>query len=102
MPVRENRARPRSASGGVWGACSPPWVRICGFAMIGVFPPPMTAHPIDLDAFAAAPLVRTPFPYALVPRFVRPEAMAAINADFPLVRHPGSFPLPTLKYGPAF
>ena len=58
--------------------------------------------PIDLDAFEAAPLAREPFAYALVPHFVRPDAMAAINADFPLVVHPGSFPLPTLKYGPAF
>jgi len=33
---------------------------------------------------------------------VRPDAIAAINADFPQVTHPGSFPLPTLKYGPAF
>jgi len=37
-----------------------------------------------------------------VPRFVRSEAMAGINADNPLVTHPGSFPLPTLKYVPAF
>jgi hypothetical protein len=58
--------------------------------------------PIDLDAFEAAPLAREPFAYALVPHFVRANAMAAINADFPLVVHPGSFPLPTLKYGPAF
>ncbi len=62
----------------------------------------MTDLPIDLEAFAAAPLIRAPFPYAMVPRFVRPGAMAAINADYPAVRHPGSFPLPTLKYGPAF
>ena len=62
----------------------------------------MTALPIDLNAFDAAPLTRQPFPFLMVPRFVRPEAMAAINADYPLVAHPGSFPLPTLKYGPAF
>jgi SM-20-related protein len=62
----------------------------------------MSSLPIDLEAFAAAPLAREPFAFAMVPRFVRPEAMAAINADFPLVTHPGSFPLPTLKYGPAF
>jgi hypothetical protein len=55
-----------------------------------------------LNAFEAAPLAREPFAYAMVPRFVRPEAMAAINADYPRVAHPGSFPLPTLKYGPAF
>jgi hypothetical protein len=62
----------------------------------------MTALPIDLQAFAAAPLARQPFPFAMVPRFVKPEAMGPINADYPLVDHPGSFPLPTLSYGPAF
>ena len=62
----------------------------------------MTALPIDIEAFEAAPLAREPFAYAMVPRFVRPEAMVGINADYPLVSHPGSFPLPTLKYGPAF
>jgi SM-20-related protein len=62
----------------------------------------MIAQPIDLEAFAAAPLAREPFAYALVPHFIRREAMAEINADYPLVDLPGSFPLPTLKYGPAF
>src|ERR1700722_3835660 len=62
----------------------------------------MTALPIDLDAFDAAPLVRAPFPFAMVPHFVRPGAMGPINADYPQVDHPGSFPLPTLKYGAAF
>src|ERR1700712_1297752 len=62
----------------------------------------MTALPIDLDAFEAAALAREPFAYAMVPRFVKPDAMAAINADYPLVTHPGSFPLPTLEFGPAF
>lgn len=62
----------------------------------------MTAMPIDLEAFAAAPVAREPFAYAMVPNFVRSDAMPAINADYPLVDLPGSFPLPTLKYGPAF
>ena len=62
----------------------------------------MSPLPIDLAAFDAAPVARQPFPFALVPRFVRPEAMAAINADYPLIAHPGSFPLPTLEFGPAF
>jgi SM-20-related protein len=62
----------------------------------------MSALPIDLDAFEAAPAAREPFPYALVPHFIRPEAVAAINADYPHVELPGSFPLPTLEYGPAF
>ena len=62
----------------------------------------MTALPIDLEAFQTAPLAREPFAFAMVPNFIRHEAIAAINADFPLVDLPGSFPLPTLQYGPAF
>ena len=62
----------------------------------------MTAQPLDLDAFQATPLMREPFPFLMVPRFVKPEAMGPINADYPLVAWPGSFPLPTLTYGPAF
>jgi SM-20-related protein len=58
--------------------------------------------PIDLDAFVATALTREPFPFLMVPRFVKPGAMEAINADYPHVVHPGSFPLPSLKYGPAF
>jgi SM-20-related protein len=62
----------------------------------------MSALPIDLEAFDAAPLAREPFAFAMVPHFIRSEAMAAINADYPRVSHPGSFPLPALQYGPAF
>lgn len=62
----------------------------------------MDALPIDLAAFDAAPVAHAPFAYAMVPHFVQPQAMAAINADYPHVPHPGSFPLPTLSYGPAF
>jgi hypothetical protein len=60
------------------------------------------ALPIDVEAVRGAALTRSPFPYFMVPRFVRPEALAAINADFPTVAHAGSFPLPTLSFGPAF
>ena len=62
----------------------------------------MTPLPIDLDAFEAAPVSRDPFAFAMVPRFVKSEAMTAINADYPLEDLPCSFPLPTLSYGPAF
>jgi hypothetical protein len=58
--------------------------------------------PIDIAAFERAALVREPFPFVMVPRFVRPEAIAGIDADFPAITHLGSFPLPTLSYGPAF
>jgi SM-20-related protein len=62
----------------------------------------MSGLPIDVDAVAAAAVTRAPFPYFMVPGFVKREALAAINADFPAVAHAGSFPLPTLSYGPAF
>ena len=58
--------------------------------------------PIDVEAVTRAAVTRAPFPYFLVPGFVKREALDAINADFPAVTHAGSFPLPTLKFGPAF
>jgi SM-20-related protein len=56
----------------------------------------------DLDAFREARLTTEPFPYAIVPRFIPPRAMTAVEGDFPKVARVGSFPLPSLKYGPAF
>ena len=56
----------------------------------------------DLGAFHATSLTPEPFPYAIVPRFIPPPAMAAVESDFPQVPRVGSFPLPSLKYGPAF
>ncbi len=60
------------------------------------------ALPIDVEAVAGAKLTREPFPWFIVPGFVKREALDAINADFPDVAHAGSFPLPTLTYGAAF
>ena len=62
----------------------------------------MAALPIDVEAVRNAAVARAPFPYFLVPGFVNREALVAINADFPAVAHAGSFPLPTLTFGPAF
>lgn len=57
---------------------------------------------LNLEAFRATPLVQEPFPYLIVPGFVRKEALAAIHADFPPIDQPGSFPLAELTYGAAF
>jgi len=57
---------------------------------------------VDLDALRAAPVARSPFPYFIVPRFVNAAALDAIRADFPAIQQAGSFPLSTLRYGPAF
>ena len=47
-------------------------------------------------------LAREPFPYLILPGFVKPEALAAVHADYPHIDHPGSFPVEELRYGPAF
>lgn len=62
----------------------------------------MTPSPIDLEALAGAAPRREPYPHVVVPGLVPRAALAAIGADFPKIGHAGSFPLPTLGYGPAF
>ena len=62
----------------------------------------MTLHNLDLDAFKAVPLASEPFPHMVVPCFVRPEACAEINRDYPRIAESGSFPVEQLSYGPAF
>jgi SM-20-related protein len=57
---------------------------------------------VDLDALQAARVATSPFPYLIVPGFVRSGALDAISADFPAIEHPGSFPLQSLRYGPGF
>ena len=60
------------------------------------------AHVLDLARFQATPLAREPYEYLIVPQFLKAEALAAINADYPKIDKPGSFPSDTLAYGPAF
>jgi SM-20-related protein len=62
----------------------------------------MILRTLDLDALNAAPLARKPFQYFVVPGFVRAEARANINADYPKISEGGSFPVAQLTYGPAF
>ena len=57
---------------------------------------------LDLESFSAAPLAHDPFDHIIIPRFIRPEVIAAVNADYPKINHSGSFPPAGLKYGPAF
>jgi hypothetical protein len=56
---------------------------------------------LDLEAFARTPLQRDPCDYVIVPRFVRPEALAAVNRDYPAISEPGNFAPENLSYGPA-
>jgi len=57
---------------------------------------------VDLERFSATPLITEPFPYLLVPQFLKPEAFDAVLADYPIISRAGSFPLSECKYGPAF
>jgi hypothetical protein len=59
-------------------------------------------HALDLAALRQAPLIREPFEHLVLPGFVRAEVRAAINADYPRIDRPGSFPVEELRYGPAF
>jgi SM-20-related protein len=62
----------------------------------------MSLQSLDLEVLKAVPLVREPFEYFVVPGFVRPEARAKINADYPKISEGGSFPAAQLSFGPAF
>jgi len=57
---------------------------------------------LRLDAFRATPLVKEPFEYLIVPGFIAPASIAAINADYPKISARGSFPVDEVTYGPAF
>jgi hypothetical protein len=57
---------------------------------------------LDFPALKAAALARDPYEHVIVPGFLKPEAAAAVNADYPQIDKPGSFPSETLRYGPAF
>src|SRR5437867_2039798 len=57
---------------------------------------------LDLERFRTTPLTREPFEFLIVPEFVKTEACAAIDKDYPEVARAGSFPLREVTYGPAF
>ena len=57
---------------------------------------------LDLAAFRDTPLTREPFPFLIVPQFVKATARAAVNTDYPTIDSPGSFPVSGLSYGPGF
>jgi SM-20-related protein len=56
----------------------------------------------DLETFRATPLNCDPYPYLVVPRFVKADALEKINADYPKIAHAGSFPLDHLEFGSSF
>lgn len=57
---------------------------------------------VDLDALKNAPVRNDPFDHAIVTGFIRSEALDEIHRDYPDVGKPGSFPVNTVRCGPAF
>ena len=57
---------------------------------------------LDLSRFAATPMARDPFDHLIVPGFIAPAALPALNADFPAIAKGGSYPPEVLRFGPAF
>lgn len=57
---------------------------------------------LDMEALDRAAVQTRPFPFLIVPGFVRSAALIGIGRDFPAIDHHGSFPLSTLRYGPSF
>lgn len=57
---------------------------------------------VDFESLRSREAARDPFPYLIVPGFIRDEAQNGIEQDYPAIAHPGSFPLASLQYGPRF
>ena len=55
-----------------------------------------------MERFAATPLQRAPFDFLIVPAFLKPAALPAVERDFPRIDSGGSFPAASLPCGPAF
>jgi hypothetical protein len=62
---------------------------------------PAAGRLFDLEGLRATPLTREPFEYLIVTEFLRPAAAAAVNAAYPRIDDPGSFPVVQLACGPA-
>jgi hypothetical protein len=56
----------------------------------------------DFAAFDATPLARAPFDHIVVPAFLRADALAAVNRDFPPIEGPSNFTPERVTCGPAF
>jgi len=57
---------------------------------------------LDFARVSAAPVAEEPFAFAIIPGVVAEGCRDAVEADYPAIGRAGSFPLPTLSYGPAF
>jgi len=57
---------------------------------------------LNFDRLTATPVEPVPFPFVIVPRFIEGSSREDVAQDFPEVSQAGSYPLLSLRYGPAF
>lgn len=57
---------------------------------------------LDLEAFERAPLQKDPCDFVIVPNFVRRDALAEVNRDYPQIEVAGNFPPDEVHCGPSF
>ena|SRR2546423_1390096 len=57
---------------------------------------------INLEALSAAPLNESPFPFVVIPNFLRAEYAESVARDFPDIKARGSFPLRQTAGGAMF
>lgn len=57
---------------------------------------------LEFERINAARVESEPFPFTIIPCVVSQEFRTPIEADYPAISRYGSFPLPSLSYGPAF
>src|SRR5512134_941941 len=57
---------------------------------------------LDFEALHEAPLQKDPCDFIVVPQFVKREALAEVNRDYPNIEVAGNFPPEQLRYGQTF
>jgi hypothetical protein len=57
---------------------------------------------LNLKELQAKEVTARPFPFLIVPQFIKKEACREVNEDYPKIKAPGSFPLEALKSGANF
>ena len=57
---------------------------------------------LDFEALDRAPLQKDPCDFVVVPHFVKREALAEVNRDYPEIEAPGNFAPEELRYGTTF
>ena len=62
----------------------------------------MPAKMLNVDKLAATPLNRDPYDYVVVPGFLDPVVVNAVNADYPQIPSAGNKDYETYERGPAF